>query len=83
MYPNKLTTSSTCHQFVLNQQDCRVGPCKNKNNTYVNIQKYVESKIIIQVSNQFNKFQKWVQINKYNPLNSISHVISPNLKILN
>ena len=37
MYPNKLTTSSSCHQFVLSQQDCRVGPCKNKNSTNVNI----------------------------------------------
>ena len=30
MYPNKLTISSTCHQFVLSQQDCRVGPCKKQ-----------------------------------------------------
>ena len=52
MYPNKLTTSSTCHKFVLSQQDCKTGPCKNKNNTNVNIQKYVESKIIIQAQIQ-------------------------------
>ena len=51
MYPNKLTTSSTYHQFVLSQQDCKMSPCKNKNSTNVNIQKCVESKIIIQVSN--------------------------------
>ena len=51
MYPNKLSTSLTCHQFVLNQQNCRVGSCKNKNNTNINIKKYVESKIIIQVLN--------------------------------
>ena len=52
MYPNKLTTSSMCHKFVLNQQDCRMSPCKNKNNTNVNIKKYVESKIIIQAQIQ-------------------------------
>ena len=43
---------STCHQFVLSQQDCRMSPCKNKNSTNVNIQKYVESKIIIQAQIQ-------------------------------
>ena len=52
MNSNKLTTSSTCYQFVLNQQDCGMGPCKNKNNTNVNIQKCVESKIIIQTQIQ-------------------------------
>ena len=26
MYPNKLIISSMCHQFVLNQPDCRMGP---------------------------------------------------------
>ena len=83
MYPNKLIVSSTCHQFVLSHQDCRVDPCKNKNNTNINIKKYVESKIIIQVSNQFNKFKKWIQINKYNPIKSISHVISHNIKFSN
>ena len=51
MYTNKLTTNSTCHKFALTQQDCRIGPCKNKNSVNVTIQKYVESKIIIQVSN--------------------------------
>ena len=68
MYPNKLITSYACHQFVLSQQHCKVGPCKNKNSTNVNIQKYIKSKIIIQVSNQLNKFQKWAQINKYKPI---------------
>ena len=39
---------STCHKSVLSQQNYRMGPYKNKNSTKVNIQKYVESKIIIQ-----------------------------------
>ena len=43
---------STYHKFVLGQQDCRMGPCKNKNSTNVNIKKYVESKIIIQAQIQ-------------------------------
>ena len=43
---------STYHKFVLSQRDYRMGPCKNKNNTNVNIQKYVESKIIIQAQIQ-------------------------------
>ena len=43
---------STYHKFVLSQQDYRMGPCKNKNSTNVNIQKYVESKIIIQAQIQ-------------------------------
>ena len=67
MYPNKLT-SSTCHQFVLSQQDCRVGPCKNKNSTNVNIQRYTKSQTNIQtqitISNYSYKFRqlKWAQI---------------------
>ena len=51
MYSNKLTTSSTCYQFVLSQQDCKMSSYKNKNSTNVNIKKCVESKIIIQVLN--------------------------------
>ena len=43
---------STCYKFVLSQQDCKMDPCKNKNNSCVNIQKYVESKIIIQAQIQ-------------------------------
>ena len=35
---------STCHKFVLSQQDCKMGPCKNKNNPNVNIQKCTKSK---------------------------------------
>ena len=53
---------STCHKFILNQQNCKIGPCKNKNSPNVNIQrctksqtniqKYIESKIIIQTQIQ-------------------------------
>ena len=43
---------STYHKFVLSQRDYRMSPCKNKNSTNVNIQKYVESKIIIQAQIQ-------------------------------
>ena len=43
---------STCHKFILNQQDCRMSSCKNKNNSYVNIKKYVGFKIIIQTQIQ-------------------------------
>ena len=43
---------STCHKFVLSQQDWKMGPCKNKNSSNVNIQKYVESTIIIQAQIQ-------------------------------
>ena len=46
------TPCSSCHKFVLNQQNCRIGLCKNKNSPNVNIQKYVESKIIIQAQIQ-------------------------------
>ena len=37
MYPNKLTTSSTYHQFVLSQPDSRMSQCKSKNSANVNI----------------------------------------------
>ena len=30
---------STCYKFVISQQNCRMGPCKNKNSPNVNIQK--------------------------------------------
>ena len=43
---------STCHKFVFSQQNCRMSPCKNKNNPKVNIQKYIEAKIIIQAQIQ-------------------------------
>ena len=43
---------STCHEFVLSQQNCRIYPCKNKNSANINIQKYVEFKIIIQAKIQ-------------------------------
>ena len=43
---------STCHKFVFRQQNCKIGLCKNKNSPNVNIQKYVESKIIIQAQIQ-------------------------------
>ena len=60
MYPNKLTTSSTCHQFVLSQQDYKIGPCKNKNNTNGNIQRCIKFQTNIQtqipISNQSRKF---------------------------
>ena len=39
-------------KFIFSQQNCKIGPCKNKNSTNVNIQKYVESKIIIQAQIQ-------------------------------
>ena len=51
---------STCHESVPSQQNCKMGPCKDKNSQNVNIQKYVEYKIIIQTqiqtSNLSNKF---------------------------
>ena len=46
---------SMCHKYVLNKQNCRIGLCKNKNSSNVNIQKYVESKIIIQAQIQTSK----------------------------
>ena len=48
MYSNKLTINSTCDQFVLGQQGCRVGPCKNKNSINVNIQRCTKSQTNIQ-----------------------------------
>ena len=48
MYQNKLTTSSTCHQLVLSQQDCKMGSCKNKDSINVNIQRCAKSEANIQ-----------------------------------
>ena len=39
---------STSHKFVLNQHNCRMNPCKNKNSSNVNIQKCTKSKTNIQ-----------------------------------
>ena len=68
MYSNKLTINSTCDQFVLGQQGCRVSPCKNKNSINVNIQRCTKSQTNIQtqipISNYSHKFcqLKWAQI---------------------
>ena len=48
MCQNKLTTSSTCHQLVLSQQDYKMGPCKNKDSTNVNTQRFAKSQADIQ-----------------------------------
>ena len=49
MCQNKLTTSSTCHQLVLSQQDYKMSSCKNKDSTIVNIKKRAKFQTNIQI----------------------------------